>query len=515
MEVLQKSKPVTTLISIGDIRALGIRFISSVLKGKGLTSNLVIYKLGYSEDDIPTKKEEDMLIGLLKDLKTDIVGLSVRTPFFTTAERVTKRIRNELNALVVWGGSHPTIVPEESLNHADVVCIGEGEHPFLELVQNSAEGKQIDTIRNLWIRNNGGLVRNNLRPLLQRNDLDLLPFPDCGGEDKYIINNGKLIHADPLDRVIEYYPMASRGCPFRCSFCINGVLKEIYLGCGSFVRFRSPKNVVDEIVHILKGFPKVKRIRFQDEVFPWSNEWVVNFSKDYKKRVGLPFLCTFHPNSINEEAVKTLKGAGLMVVGFGMQSPAERIRKKVFHRPETNETILKSIEILHKNKLEGFYDIILDNPFETEDDKKQGLDFLLKIPKPFNIVPFSLKFFPGYKITKEALSKKLINESEVSEIGSQGYFEYTFNWFSPRKREDLFWNCLYILASRSTFPSLLVRLMSQWKFLKTHFSLIVWTVKLTWYPELLVIGVRRLRRGQLTPLNFLRVVKSKILKETI
>ncbi len=512
---MKERSPIPTLIAFGDIRANGIRMLSAVIKAKGWDCNTVIYKLGYSKADLPSKEEENILIGLLKDLKTDIVGLSVRTPFLTTAKTLTRRIKNELNGLVVWGGSHPTIMPEESLNDADIICIGEGEYVFLELLQNSVDGKQIDTIQNFWIKKNGKIVRNNLRPLLQRDDLDSLPFLDCGGKDKYIINNGKLINGDPLDRTIEYYPMASRGCPFRCSFCINGILKEVYHGCGPFVRFRSPKNVVDEIVGILQKFPSVRRIRFQDEVFPWKKDWIERFSEEYKKRVALPFLCTFHPKTINEEAVKILKEAGLIVVGFGMQSPSERIRKEVFNRTESNKTILKSVEILHRNKLDGFYDIILDNPFETEDDKKEGLEFLLKIPKPYSLVAFALKFFPQYKITQEGLRKGLTTESEINEIGTRSYFEYNYNWYFPRKKEDIFWNCLYLLSARSTLPRFTVRFMSKSQLFKKNPSLLIWFVKLSWYPELLIIIMRRLRRGQMHPFNALRVIKSKILKQTI
>jgi radical SAM superfamily enzyme YgiQ (UPF0313 family) len=511
----QRGNLVTTFISLGDIRASGIRIISAVLKQKGWPSNTIIYKLGYSMNDIPTKREENILIGLLKDLKTDIVGITVKTPFLKIAQDITKRVKKELDASVIWGGSHPTILPEESLNNADIVCLGEGEYPFLEFLQNSIDGKQIDNIKNFGFKKDGNVVCNDLRPLLQRDDLDSLPSPDCGNEDKYIIHNGKVIHADPLDRAIEYYPMASRGCPFRCSFCINGILKEIYHGCGPFVRVRSPEKVVDEIVDVLQKFPAVHRIRFQDEVFPWKKDWIKKFSEEYKKRVGLPFLCTFHPNTIDEENIRMLKAAGLIVVGFGMQSPSERVRREVFHRKESNATILKSIEILHRNKLEGFYDLILDNPFETEEDKKKGLDFMLKIPKPFNIAPFSLKFFPGYQITEDALKQRKISESEMKEIGSEGYFEMSFNWYSPKKKEDILWNCLYILSSRSTFPRFLVRFFSKWEFLKRHSNLIVAVVKLNWYPELFVIGMRRLIRGQLSPTNFFRVIKSRVLKETI
>jgi len=309
--------------------------------------------------------------------------------------------------------------------------------------------------------------------------------------------------------------MASRGCPFKCSFCINGILSEVSNSNGSPVRVRSPEKVVDEIVNILERFPSIKRIRFQDEVFPWQMDWIERFCEGYKKRVGLPFLCTFHPSTIREDSVKMLKRAGLIVVGFGMQSPSERVRKEVFHRTETNETILKSIGILHRNKLDGFYDIILDNPFETEDDKREGLDFLLRIPKPYNLIAFALKFFPRYKITQEGLSKGMTTESEVNEIGYRGYFEYNYNWYSPRKKEDTFWNCLYLLSSRSTLPRSFVMIMSKSHFLKKHPRILVLVVKLSWYPELLIIMMRRLLRGQMNPLNTLRVMRSRILKRTI
>ena len=157
----------------------------------------------------------------------------------------------------------------------------------------------------------------------------------------------------------------------------------------------------------------------------------------------------------------------------------------------------------------------MDNPFETLHDKKDGLDFLLQIPKPFNIVPFALKFFPKYKITENALSNCLINESEIMELYSNGSFELSYNWYSPKKKEDLFWNCLYLLSSKSTFPRFLVRLLIRWEFTKKYTLIIVILVILNWYLKLLIIGIRRLARGQMNPINFIRVMKSKILKQTV
>jgi len=211
------------------------------LNSKGWRTNVIIFKLHYSRADVPTRKEEELLIGLLKDLRSDVVGLSVKTPFLRIARRLSEKIRDEVGSLVAWGGSHPTILPEESIRIADVVCIGEGEHPLAELIEKIATGKVVDDIPNLWIRRHGEIRRNDQRPLLQGDELDRLPFPDIGGEGKFSVHRGKLLPGDPLEKAMEYYPMASRGCPFRCSYCINGILKERLHAKGAFVRLRSPK----------------------------------------------------------------------------------------------------------------------------------------------------------------------------------------------------------------------------------------------------------------------------------
>lgn len=504
-----RGKPVTTFISQGDIRTAGIRMMSALLREHGWASNIVVYKHGYSESDIPTSREEDLLIGLLRDLKTDIAGLSVNTPFFRNSEKITKRIREEVGALVVWGGIHPTVMPEESFAASDVLCMGEGEYPMLELVSSLAAEKPIEGIRNLWIKTNGKEFRNPVRPLMQTDELDRLPFPDCGGDGKYLINEGKLVAADPLTEAIEYYCMASRGCPYSCSYCVNHVLKDLYRGSGPFIRRRTPSNVIDEIVRIKEKFPAVKRIRFQDEVFPWNRDWVERFCDEYHKRVGLPFVLTFHPNNLDEDVIARLKKAGLKVVGFGMQSPSEKVRREVYRRPETDGKLLDALAILHRQKLEGFYDIILDNPFETEEDRSNGLEFLLKVPKPFGLAGFSLKFFPGYRITDDAIRSGLIDRSESASIGEKGYLEFYYDWYAPKRKRDVFWNCLYLLASRSVVPRFLVRHVSRMKFFRDNPHYLILLAKISWYPELAVIAIRRVVRGQLNPVNVARVMLAR------
>ena len=91
----------------------------------------------------------------------------------------------------------------------------------------------------------------------------------------------------------------------------------------------------------------------------------------------------------------------------------------------------------------------------------------------------------------------------------------SYNWYSPKRKEDLFWNCLYILASRSVLSPMLVNAMSRSAFLKKNSGYLVLFVKLSWYPELFVIGIRRLVRGQIKPMNVIKVLMSRVFKRTV
>jgi len=143
------------------------------------------------------------------------------------------------------------------------------------------------------------------------------------------------------------------------------------------------------------------------------------------------------------------------------------------------------------------------------------LEFLLSLPKPLNLVPFSLKFFPEFTITREGLHQGLVTEQEVRALGALGHFEMVFSWYAPRKQEDLFWNCLFLLSSRSTFPRVLVKIISRNRFLKKKTGLLVLLVKMNLYPELFFMGIRRISRGQIKLLNVAAIVKGRLLRRTI
>lgn len=457
------------LISLYSTDAIGLRYIKAVLKKHGFNVPVIFFKELHLASDLmslPTEKEYQLLMNLLKRLNPSAVGISLRSSYFKIGSSITERIKKEMSVPTIWGGTHPTIAPEESVNIADIVCIGEGEYPMLELATKISDDQDYASIKNLWIKQNGQIIKNDVRPLIQ--NLDALPFPDYGDKDYYFIEDEKVTSKDPGLQTYNLNIMASRGCPYHCTYCCNSVFHAIYKGKGPRIRRRSVENVMEEIFSLKDRFVNLSRIDFIDEVFAWDKDWTAKFTKRYKNEINMPFHCAQHPNMVDKDILIMLKDAGLERVEVGVQSGSERIRKQFFERPVSDQKLLKTSKFLKQMGIVPFYDFIVDNPFESEKDKKDGLEFLLKFPRPFHLHVFSLIYFPNTVITKRALSAGLITEKQVEGNAEQTFDQMFVTLRYPRPRSDQFWISLYSLASKSFVPKDFIRRLSRSEYLKRN-----------------------------------------------
>ena len=402
---------------------------------EGVEAHTIFYK-NYDSNifSLPNEREEELFLETIKNINPKIVAISLLSPYILIAKRLTELIKKHTSAIVLWGGVGPTITPEEHIKLTDMICIGEGENTFEEVVVAVRDGKDYKNIKNLWVKDGQQIIKNPQGPLIQ--DLDKLPFAEYGNKNMYFIENNKLSKEDPeLDHSILYL-QSTRGCPYSCSFCIETMYHDIYKGLGKFVRRRSVDSIVEEVnMHLSRPNNRKTRVYFIDEGFGSAPGFIDEFAPRYKKEVGLPFDVLYHPKSLKVRTIEKLVEAGVKEINFGIQTGSDKIRNDVFTRPGTNAEIIELTNEISKHKINIRYDLILDNDFETKETLKECVNLILQLPKPLTFNTFSLQHFPDYPMTKMAIKAGHVTEEELEDWPTM-MRRTTENWkFIPRLKK--------------------------------------------------------------------------------
>ncbi len=396
-----------------------IRIMHPLLKNiYGVKPHIIFFKnCQMNEFNPPTDREERLFVKLIKELNPKLVGFSVLSPYTLIARRLTKLIKkNNPSCLVIWGGVHPTIAPEDCINDVDVLCIGEGEEAITELARNLKDNKPYQLIKNLWVKNGDSVIKNSMRQLVQ--NLDLLPFPSYGEDSFYFIDSNKITKKDPLLLDNCYWSQTSRGCPYSCSYCVNSLLRPLFKDLGHYTRRRSVDNIIKELkAYLSLPGSRAEYIFFIDEIFGTNESWLDEFGLRYKKEIGLPFHIDYIPEIMNLSKFRKLVSAGLDTVNFGIQSTSDFVRNQIFQRPGKRDKILDLAREVTAYNVRINFDLIMNNPYETEQSLKDGIEFLLCFPKPVFFNLYSLQYFPYYPFTEKAIEDKHI-QSEDANIDS-------------------------------------------------------------------------------------------------
>jgi radical SAM superfamily enzyme YgiQ (UPF0313 family) len=141
-----------------------------------------------------------------------------------------------------------------------------------------------------------------------------------------------------------------------------------------------------------------------------------------------------------------LKESGLKNVIMGIQSGSPRVREEFMGRHTPQSKILESARILRKYRLRVGYDFIADNPYETEDDRRETLELITRLPRPFQLDFFSIGMFPGTKLTDRALRDGVIRLEDVECMSEKGYELFAGSLHLKRDDKLLSWDVLYFLA---------------------------------------------------------------------
>ena len=260
--------------------------------------------------------------------------------------------------------------------------------------------------------------------------------------------------------------------------------------------------MIKDIHNLKKYYSGLKKIVFADEVFALDKNWVIEFSRIYRQEVGLPFAALFYPGTINRQTLDILKDSGLTHVRAGIQFGAVNIRKDLYKRNETNESIINLARMSHDLGVRVTFDVIVNNPYETEKQLEEGLDFYLSIPKPFELNLHSLVYFPQTELTKKALTDQIIKPHQV-EGHAQEALRVNHVLLKDKKmaydyQNNLFYNCLFSLTSKPFMAKKFIKWLSMRSFLKRNPAVLLFVAKAANVINIGFIGFGLLRNKEIT-----------------
>lgn len=353
--------------------------------------------------------ERDEVVEKIISARPDVIGFTVFTDNYDWACHVASRVKEKLkDTPIIFGGIYPTTCPEVVLmnDFVDIVCVGEGEKAIPELLSSMENGGVDYSIKNLWFKRDGKVVKNTQRPLV---DLNTLPYYDKELFAPYV----------PLDRV--YLTVTSRACLFRCSFCSQNFMKKFNKRPDTRIK------TVDYVIGELKAMKKrynFREVDFKDNILTMNKKWVLDFLKRYKKEIGVPYRALSHVLCIDEDIARALVDSGCHRVQFGIQSLNEETRKKHLLRTESNEQIDRALRICDAAGLEYSCDHMFGLPGETEEDQMKAARFYKSLKKCTRVTCFWTTFFPKTDLVDIALREGIIGEGDVAQINSAkaGYY---------------------------------------------------------------------------------------------
>jgi anaerobic magnesium-protoporphyrin IX monomethyl ester cyclase len=343
---------------------MGLAQIASVLEEEGYTVSLFDYMVE------PFVKEE--LIQWCKEHKPIFIGMSPWTLSLMNDLGPTAWLKREVpNAKIVIGGPHVTLFPQETLQRfsaVDYIVHGEGELTIRELATVIAESSSPKDVAGIAYRDNGEIYLNPGREILE--NLDENPFPAF-----HLLKFDKYSNALQVSPVSTYL-VSSRGCPFRCTYCVKPVWDR------KVMRYHSPDYFLDQVEEVVNKYG-VKEIHFYDDTFTLDRERTMVFSQGViDRKIDFKWIVRTRTDCVDDEMLALMRKAGCTMISYGVESGNDDVLKIM----KRGISVEKTREIFALTKKHGFEiaaNIMIGFPGESKETYEDSVRFSKELDPDF------------------------------------------------------------------------------------------------------------------------------------
>ena len=349
------------------------------------------------------------IVRQISDLKPDIVGISQWTHNRHASLDLAQLVRTHVpGSTVIMGGAHASFSYADILREGspvDAVVLGEGEETLLDIARHCQEGLEWRNVSGIACLRDGNVVVTSPRSPVA--NLDQLPR-----------SASYLEHSIGVDIELQSeFIITTRGCPSACHFCSSPKFWH------RKVRFRSPENIVDEILYIRSRYGLIY-FSLRDDTFTVDRARTIAFCRLLiERRLHIMWNCQSRVTTLDEELLVWMKRAGCECIQLGVESGSPRILAQL-GKSITPQQVEQAAGLIRKVGINLSIYLITDVPGETEDDVRQTIELVRRI-RPDDGYVSPLAYFPGTQLFDEAVAGGCIERSVFETTRAAAVFAAT------------------------------------------------------------------------------------------
>lgn len=339
-----------------------------------------VLKAGYKVKLFDQRTQRITENDLKNCISSDLICVGISTMTGTqirNALNLAKRVRRLTDSKIplVWGGCHPSVMPEQTLEneYVDIVVIGEGDKTFVELIKALDSKQSLNTIKGIMYKDGNKKVKTPDRPLLDIEKLLPVPWELVDVEryihqDMYVKNKGRILDLG----------QTSRGCPYNCGFCSSAAIRKRRW------RGMSAEKSIDMITDTVKKF-NLGGFWLRDDAFYINRERVTAICEGI---IANNLDVSFYTSGTRADVLlkspdynlDVLKRAGAYTFKIGAESGSQRILN-LMQKGITVEQVLAASQRCKKLGIIPIFGLLIGYPTETFVDINKTIDLAFRIKK--------------------------------------------------------------------------------------------------------------------------------------